>query len=162
MNVALQQKENLQGVIREALLRAQSRGELSLPEIPEIGLEIPRDTSHGDFASNIALVTAKKAKKSPRDVAAIIVGNMEAEGFIEDVQIAGPGFINFFLSNEWLYEILKVIEAQGLAYGNCSHGQGEKILLEFVSANPVGPLNVVNARAAAVGDTLARLFRAVG
>jgi arginyl-tRNA synthetase len=162
MNVALQQKEKLQGVIREALLRAQSRGELSLPEIPEIGLEIPRDTSHGDFASNIALVTAKKAKKSPRDVAAIIVGNMEAEGFIEDVQIAGPGFINFFLSNEWLYEILKAIEAQGLAYGNCSHGQGEKILLEFVSANPVGPLNVVNARAAAVGDTLARLFRAVG
>ena len=96
MNVAQQQKERLQGVIKEALRSAQSRGELTLPEIPEIGLEVPRDTSHGDFASNIALVTAKTAKKSPRDVAAIIVANMETKGFINEVQIAGPGFINFF------------------------------------------------------------------
>lgn len=162
MTVVAQQKEQLRQVIREAIEAAQASGELILTNLPEIGLEVPRETGHGDFASNIALVTAKDAKKPPREVAQIIVGHLTKEGFIEKVEIAGPGFINFFLSNEWLYNTLRVIEAQGLKYGDSQYGQGEKILLEFVSANPVGPMNVVNARAAAVGDTLARLFRAVG
>lgn len=162
MTVVEQQKEQLRQVIREAIEAAQASGELILTNLPEIGLEVPRETGHGDFASNIALVTAKNAKKPPREVAQIIVGHLTKEGFIEKVEIAGPGFINFFLSNEWLYNTLRVIEAKGLKYGDSQYGQGEKILLEFVSANPVGPMNVVNARAAAVGDTLARLFRAVG
>lgn len=162
MTVVAQQKEQLRQVIREAIVAAQASGELALTDLPEIGLEVPRETDHGDFASNVALVTAKAAKKPPREVAQIIVGHLTQEGFIEKVEIAGPGFINFFLSNEWLYNTLRVIEAQGLDYGNSKHGEGQKILLEFVSANPVGPMNVVNARAAAVGDTLARLFRATG
>lgn len=162
MTVVAQQKDQLSQVIRVAIETARANGELQLATVPEIGLEVPRETGHGDFATNIALVTAKEAKKAPREIARIIVGHLSTESFIEKVEIAGPGFINFFLSNEWLYNTLRMIEKEGLEYGNSNYGQGEKILLEFVSANPVGPMNVVNARAAAVGDTLARLFRTAG
>nr|NLJ03182.1 arginine--tRNA ligase [Bacillota bacterium] len=162
MSVVAKQKEQLCSAIEAALKAAMASGDLELADIPEIGLEVPRDTSHGDFASNIALVTAKAAKKAPREVAQIIVRHLPAGGYIREVEVAGPGFINFFLSNQWLYDTIRAIEKEGLSYGNSDHGAGEKILLEFVSANPVGPMNVVNARAAAVGDTLARLFRAAG
>lgn len=162
MSVMIKQKEELASAIKAAIEAAVSSGQLAVAEIPEIGLEVPREKSHGDFASNIALVMAKAAKKAPRDVAQIIVENLPEGKMIRTVEIAGPGFINFFLSNDWLYDTLKVIEKQRLEYGNSQHGAGEKVLLEFVSANPVGPMNVVNARAAAVGDTLARLLRAVG
>ncbi len=162
MSVVSQQKEQLRSAIQAAIEAAQAGGELELASVPEIGLEAPRDTGHGDFASNIALVTAKVAKKSPREVAQIIAKNLPPGGFIRDVEVAGPGFINFFLSHDWLFDTIRSIEEQGQAYGDSRHGVGERILLEFVSANPVGPMNVVNARAAAVGDTLARLFRAAG
>lgn len=162
MSVVIEQKEQLRSVIQAAIEAAQANGKLDLAAIPEIGLEVPRDTGHGDFASNIALVTAKAAKKAPRDVAQIIVDHLSQGEFIREVEIAGPGFINFFLSNDWLYNTLRSIEAQGETYGNSNCGGGEKVLLEFVSANPVGPMNVVNARAAAVGDTLARMLKAVG
>lgn len=162
MSVVSRQKEQLRSAIQAAIDAAQASGELELATVPEIGLEVPRDTGHGDFASNIALVTAKLAKKSPRDVAEIIVKHLPSGGVVRDVEVAGPGFINFFLSYDWLFDTVRVIEEQGQAYGNSEYGAGEKILLEFVSANPVGPMNVVNARAAAVGDTLARLFRSVG
>jgi len=162
MSVVAKQREQLRSAIQAAIGSAQASGELELSSVPEIGLEVPRDAGHGDFASNIALVTAKMAKKSPRDVAKIIVGHLTLGEFIHDVEVAGPGFINFFLSHDWLYDTIRVIEREGDSYGDSQHGSGEKILLEFVSANPVGPMNVVNARAAAVGDTLARLFRAAG
>ncbi|NMB19288.1 MAG: arginine--tRNA ligase [Firmicutes bacterium] len=162
MSVVSKQKEQLRSAIQAAIEAAQAGGELELASVPEIGLEVPRDTDHGDFASNIALVTAKLARKAPREVAQIIVSHLPAGSFIRDVEVAGPGFINFFLSDDWLFETIRAIEKQGQTYGDSTHGAGEKILLEFVSANPVGPMNVVNARAAAVGDTLARLFRAAG
>lgn len=162
MSVVIEQKEQLRSVIHRAIEAAQAQGQLELASVPEIGLEVPRDTGHGDFASNIALVAAKAAKKSPREVAQIILENLAQGDFIREVEIAGPGFINFFLSNDWLYNTLRAVEAQGEEFGNSRSGKGEKILLEFVSANPVGPMNVVNARAAAVGDTLARMFKAVG
>lgn len=162
MSVVSRQKEQLRSAIQAAIDAAQASGELELATVPEIGLEVPRDTGHGDFASTIALVTAKVAKKSPRDVAEIIVKHLPSGGVVREVEVAGPGFINFFLSYDWLFDTVRVIEEQGHEYGNSEYGAGEKILLEFVSANPVGPMNVVNARAAAVGDTLARLFRAVG
>ncbi len=162
MSVVSKQKEQLRSAVQVAIQAAQASGQLQLSSVPDIGLEVPRDTGHGDFASNIALVTAKLARKAPREVAEIIVGHLSLGGFIRDVEVAGPGFINFFLSYEWLFETIRAIEDQGLAYGDSHYGSGEKILLEFVSANPVGPMNVVNARAAAVGDTLARLFRSAG
>ena len=162
MSVVSKQKEQLRSAIQAAIEAAQASGELEFATVPEIGLEVPRDSGHGDFASNIALVAAKMARKAPRDVAQIIVGHLSLGGFIRDVEVAGPGFINFFLSYDWLFDTIRVIEDEGQAYGDSRHGEGENILLEFVSANPVGPMNVVNARAAAVGDTLARLFRVAG
>lgn len=162
MSVVSRQREQLRSAILVAIQEAQASGELELASVPDIGLEVPRDAGHGDFASNIALVTAKLAKKAPRAVAEIIVGHLSTGGFIREVEVAGPGFINFFLSHDWLFDTLRAIEKQGLAYGDSQYGAGEKILLEFVSANPVGPMNVVNARAAAVGDTLARLLRSAG
>ena len=162
MSVVLKQKEQLRSAIQAAIEAAQASDELELASVPDIGLEVPRDSGHGDFASNIALVAAKVARKAPRDVAQIIAGHLPLGGFIRDVEVAGPGFINFFLSYDWLFDTIRTIEKEGQAYGDSTQGAGEKILLEFVSANPVGPMNVVNARAAAVGDTLARLFRAAG
>lgn len=162
MSVVLKQKEQLRSAIQAAIEAAQASDELELASVPDIGLEVPRDSGHGDFASNIALVAAKMARKAPRDVAQIIAGHLPLGGFIRDVEVAGPGFINFFLSYDWLFDTIRTIEKEGQAYGDSTQGAGEKILLEFVSANPVGPMNVVNARAAAVGDTLARLFRAAG
>lgn len=155
-------KEQLEDLVKKALKSAQAAGELELAEFPEIELEIPRDSQHGDFACNIALVVAPRLKKSPREVASILVEHLPLGDLLREVQVAGPGFINFFLSREWFYGLVKTILSQGLAYGDSSYGRGERVLLEFVSANPVGPINVVNARAAAVGDTLARLLQAVG
>ena len=162
MDIASAQREKLHRLIREAVDKAAASGELTFTEIPEFVLETPKDPNHGDFASNVALVSAKAARKSPLEVASILVKYIPVGGFITKVEVAGPGFINFFLSQEWLGDILRAVELQGENYGASNYGQGERVLLEFVSANPVGPLNVVNARAAAVGDTLARLLRACG
>ncbi len=161
MSTLVAQKE-LAGLIEKALRQAIDKEELVVEKLPEIQLEIPRDKEHGDFASNIALVLARPAKQRPRDIANLIVENITKDQLIDRIEIAGPGFINFYLTNQWLYRVLTKIETEQLTYGATDFGQGEKILLEFVSANPVGPMNVVNARAAAIGDTLARLFSAVG
>lgn len=162
MDIAFAQRVKLHDLIRKAIDKAVESGDLTFTEIPEFVLETPKDPNHGDFASNVALVSAKAAGKPPRQVAETLVKYIPVGGLINKVEVAGPGFINFFLSREWLGDILRAVEQQGENYGASNHGQGEKVLLEFVSANPVGPLNVVNARAAAVGDTLARLMRASG
>lgn len=162
MSLVTKQKEKLAELIKEALINAKSSGELSFEEIPEIELEIPREKQHGDFASNIALTMARFVKKPPRVAAEIIVSHINDREFLEKVEVAGPGFINFYLGNNWLYDVLKTIQNQGNQYGNSDLFRGKKLLLEFVSANPVGPMNVVNARAAAIGDTLARIFKAAG
>ncbi len=161
MTVIIRQKKHLQAAVNQALQTALASGELKLDSVPEVVLETPRDSDHGDFASNIALVTAREAKKPPRQVAEIIARHIDSPE-ISRVEVAGPGFINFFMKSDWLHAVLADIEKQGENYGNSTYGKGEKILLEFVSANPVGPMNVVNARAAAVGDTLARILRTAG
>ena len=98
----------------------------------------------------------------PRDIADKIAAVVCAHPSVEKVEVAGPGFINFFFTKEWVYQVLEAVESQGVNYGSADYGKNERLLLEFVSANPVGPMNVVNARAAAVGDTLARILAAVG
>ena len=133
------------GLARSGILEVL--GDFSDRDIP---VEYTREKAHGDFATPIALILAGKVKKKPRDVAETIVGNMDIEKdktrYIQHVEIAGPGFINFFLGREWLEDVLKVILKSGAQYGRADMGHGRKILLEFVSANPTGPLNVVNAR----------------
>lgn len=162
MSVLATQKQELAALIRSALEQLIALNELPQITLPEIGLEIPKDKAHGDLASNIALVLAKPAGMKPREIAEKIAAIVKTHQSIEKVEVAGPGFINFFLAKQWIHQVLQAVETQGLNYGSANYGKGERLLLEFVSANPVGPMNVVNARAAAVGDTLARLFAAVG
>lgn len=163
MSILAVQKEKLIGLIHTALDQIIANGDLTIPKIPEINLEVPRDKAHGDFASNISLVLAKPAKQKPRDIAYLIVESLKDNEFIAKTEVAGPGFINFFLTEQWLYDTLRIIEQQDLDYGgDLTTGNNHRVLLEFVSANPVGPMNVVNARAAVIGDTLARLLTAVG
>jgi arginyl-tRNA synthetase len=155
-------RESLKDALRQAAEAARAGAALSFESLPEIGLEVPKEKSHGNFASNLALVLAKAARQPPRDTAAILVEHLPDNPYLERVEVAGPGFINFHLNRNWLLEVLESILAQGPEYGNSSDLAGVKIQLEFVSANPVGPMNVVNARAAALGDTLAHLFNACG
>jgi arginyl-tRNA synthetase len=152
-------------IITAALQQAQADKKLpiSADEFPEITLERPREKAHGDWSTNIALTLAGKAKVPPRTVAQIIVDSLdEKHPYISKVEIAGPGFINFHLSNEWLYDVLRQIDEQRENFGHSITGAGQHIQVEFVSANPVGPMHVGHGRWAVVGDTLANVLVANG
>jgi len=133
-----------------------------LPALEDIAWEVPREETHGDYATNSALALARVAKQSPRKIADAIRANFPPSPMVVKLEVAGPGFLNVFLSPVWCAEALKGILADGRAYGTSRMGEGTRMLLEFVSANPTGPLVIVNARAAAVGDALARILRAQG
>jgi arginyl-tRNA synthetase len=142
--------------VREALDRA------GLPAADEVSWEIPREPSHGDYATNVAMTLARQARKPPRQIAEAIARHLPATEMVERVEVAGPGFINVFLSPRWCALALQEILAAGPAHGTGEAEGGRRYLLEFVSANPTGPLVIANARAAAVGDALARILRAQG
>ncbi|MBI4733516.1 MAG: arginine--tRNA ligase [Rubrobacteridae bacterium] len=155
----------LTDIIVSALKRVQADAKISIDsmELPKITLERPREKAHGDWSTNIALALAGKAKMSPRNVAQIIVDSLDRNHpYIDKIEIAGPGFINFYLSNEWLYDVLRQIEKQGEKYGHSTIGAGQRVQIEFVSANPVGPMHIGHGRWAAVGDTLANVMTANG
>ncbi|MBE0446526.1 MAG: arginine--tRNA ligase [Actinobacteria bacterium] len=156
-------KEKLSLLVKEALEKAQLKGELPIEEIPEIAMEHPREKAHGDWATNIAMILAGEVKMPPRAVAQIIVMSLgDVRKYLSKIEIAGPGFINFYLSNEWLYEVLEVIRQEGEKFGHSQAGRGKRVLIEFVSANPVGPMHIGHGRWAAVGDTLANVLTASG
>ena len=141
-------------------VRKSSPGEKHLPAV---FLETPKQKEHGDYALNIAMVLASKLKKSPREIARSIIENIEdSEGVIKKVDIAGPGFINITLSESYWRDILTDIHEKGDLYGTGDVGDGEKVNIEFVSANPTGPLHVGHGRGAVVGDALARILDATG
>lgn len=150
-------KQSITALVRAALGAAAASGTLSAcAELPAFVVEIPADTSHGDFATNAAMVCARTFRCAPRKVAEAICQNLVLEGSgIERVEIAGPGFINFFLGRGWFSEVVHSVLAQGDAYGRTSFGSGEKVQVEFVSANPTGPMHMGNARGGAIGDCLA-------
>jgi arginyl-tRNA synthetase len=155
-------KDLLRDQLLEALAVLQGNG--SLPESVPTGFVIERTRSkeHGDFAANAALVLSKAARKKPRDLAQALVAALPASPSIAKVEIAGPGFINFFLSPEAYRAQVRDVLAQGATYGRNDTGGGRKVQIEFVSANPTGPLHVGHGRGAAVGDCLARLLEATG
>lgn len=156
-------KQTLTEILLQALEAAKSKGELTLSINPAIILEAPREKSHGDLATTLALTLAKSEGKPPRRIAEIVIRNIvDQSKFLEKTEIAGPGFINFFLNQNYWQETLFDIEKQGSRYGLPDIGRGEKVLLEFVSANPTGPLHVGHGRGAAVGDALANLLSAAG
>ncbi|MGE5484034.1 MAG: arginine--tRNA ligase [Ignavibacteriales bacterium] len=125
----------------------------------DVGLQRPARPEHGDLATNAALLLAKSLGRNPRQVAEAVAGRLDLGGsYVDRIEVAGPGFINFFLGRRWLEESLRSVLEQRDVYGRTETGRGRKVLLEFVSANPTGPIIVVQARAGAVGDTLANLF----
>src|SRR6266705_1908231 len=154
----------MQNSITELLTRSlrEALDKAGLPASDDIAWEVPREESHGDYATNSALALARAAKKAPRQIAEAIKANFPPTLMVMKVEVAGPGFLNVFLSPHWCADALRGILADGPAYGTSQAGQGKRMLLEFVSANPTGPLVIVNARAAAVGDALARILRAQG
>jgi arginyl-tRNA synthetase len=156
-------KQTVTEILLQALSRAKEKGELKLEKLPAVTLETPKDKNHGDLSATYALALSKIEGKPPRKIAEIIIGNIQdEEGLIEKTEIAGPGFINFFLKQDRWKKTLFEIDSDGPAYGLLNIGKGEKVLVEFVSANPTGPLHVGHGRGAAVGDSLANLLTAVG
>ena len=163
MNLVEQVTEQVRKEIEQGILKAKADGRFDFAEMPAFIVEVPKDKSHGDFATNAAMLLTKQAKMKPRDIAQAIVDSLNKESkLIEKVEIAGPGFINFYLSQNWLYDILPVVEAQDTAYGSVDIGKGGKVQVEFVSANPTGLLHMGNARGGALGDSLANLLKMAG
>ena len=156
-------KSSIHALLTKALENLVSKGVLeSVPAEETIQVERTRDPSHGDFASNCAMMLCKSAGMKPRDLAQQIIDSLPGSHLIQEVSIAGPGFINFrFSSSAWHTEIRRVLE-EGVSYGTSHLGKGEQVLVEFVSANPTGPLHVGHGRHAAYGASLANLLEAVG
>ncbi|MNW43881.1 Arginine--tRNA ligase [compost metagenome] len=156
--------EQMNQALKEAILDAiVSAGLAQREEIPAIVLEVPKDKAHGDFATNAAMQLSRIAKKNPRQIAEEILGKLDhGQAGIEKAEIAGPGFINFTLSKSYLYPILLQVYREGENYGRTGLGNGEKVQVEFVSANPTGSLHLGHARGAAVGDALCNVLDFAG
>ncbi len=149
-------KEDLKTALRE-VITAEDHD----VDIPGVDVEVPREKSHGDYATNIALVMAGILKCSPRQIAESIMKHFSCE-LVKDYNIAGPGFINFTLNKKWLYKTLDLIMSRGKEYGKINAGGGQRVQVEFVSANPTGPLHVGHSRGAVVGDVLAGVLSTAG
>ena len=154
-------QETLAQKIREAATAASTELGLDGAEVPEPELTRPKVKEHGDWATNVALVLASRAGTSPRKVAEAIAARLDAVGVIRRVEVAGPGFINLFLDNRWLHDVLREILERGAGYGR-GERKGRRVQVEYVSANPTGPLHVGTARNAAIGDSLANVLDAAG
>jgi arginyl-tRNA synthetase len=155
-------KEQLSRLIQDALDSLVQEGRLAADIEPRVQIDRTRDKSHGDLTSNIAMTLARAAGKNPRELAAMICESLPAAPFIARTEIAGPGFINFFLSDSSSQAVVREILLQGEGFGRSDTGRGRKVQVEFVSANPTGPLHVGHGRGAAVGDSLCRLLAATG
>lgn len=152
-------KKRLRTLLTSTLQNCFEKGLLEPVTVPDFVIEVPKISEHGHFATNLAMVLAPKQKRSPREIASIILENLNnEEGLLENVEIAGPGFINFRINaNKWREILSEVIKA-GEEYGRNNLGAGKKVLVEFVSANPTGPLHLGHGRGAALGDTLCRVL----
>lgn len=161
MSIAKKLKEQIKDSIVNALDKAREEGMIQFSELPDFILEVPRDKTHGDFATNIAMLLTKQAKQPPRKIAEVLVDYFSFV-FVDKIEVAGPGFINFYLNPAWLDDVIPEVIAQDEKYGHSNVGQGKKVQVEFVSANPTGLLHMGNARGGALGDSIASLLEAVG
>ena len=161
--IVKQAEQQLKDAIINAVKTAQDNGQLPDAELPQFIIEKPSDKKNGDFSSNIVMAGARAFHTAPRAIAQAIKDNIKFENdLIKNVEIAGPGFINFFFSDSYYSEILKDIVESGESYGRSNYGEGKRILVEFVSANPTGPMHIGNARGGAIGDCLASVLDAAG
>lgn len=155
-------KNTIETLLEHAFLACQKEGLFPQDIKPNIIVEHTRDNTHGDFASNMAMMLAKPAKMAPRQIAEHLVAHMPDNNNVEKVEIAGPGFINFFLNANAQTDVVKTILEQQNTFGHCDAGQSQRVFLEFVSANPTGPLHVGHGRGAAFGASLANLLNVAG
>lgn len=156
-------RKNIREAVEEAFRQSVNEG--LLPDVPlseSHQVAFSKTESHGDFASNLALIIASQAKKKPREVASYLAKMLESNPLFDKIEVAGPGFLNFFVSISWWQENLRSIWEAGDSYGQSQVGHGRSVQVEFVSANPTGPLHIGHGRGAAVGDSLARLLKAAG
>ncbi len=156
-------REKVAGALHDALQQAKQKGLLAIEPFPVVSLDLPKRPEWGDLATTVAMTLASVEKRPPYDVARIILDNLSTHTAIFDrVEIARPGFLNMTIKRDLWLEVLSEIAAQGEAYGRCDLGQGRRVLVEYVSANPTGPLHVGHGRGAAVGQALSNLLRAAG
>ena len=155
--------EQLREVIIDALGVLVAEQAVPAVPIPDFAIEIPADKSHGDFAANTAMVCAKAFRLPPRKIAELITEKAELSGtMFERAEVAGPGFMNFFLGRKWFSEVVENVLTEGDNYGKTETGAGKRVLVEFVSANPTGPMHIGNARGGAIGDCLASVLQWAG
>ena len=156
-------KDQVAALTQQAYEKAAQAGQLPGGLEVKGSVEIPKDVSHGDYASSFAMAGAKAMHMAPRAIAQIICDNLELEGsFFQKAEIAGPGFLNFTLGPKWYGQIMADVEVEGERYGQSDVGHGEKVMVEFVSANPTGPMHMGNARGGVLGDTLANVLSLAG
>lgn len=164
MAKAVKTAENqLRQAVLDALGQAVAAGELPAEPIPAFGIEVPADRAHGDLAANVAMVSARALHRAPRQIAEAILAHLSLEGtYLERAEVAGPGFLNFFLSPAFYAAVVGEVLEAGDQYGRSDFGGGKKVMVEFVSANPTGPMHMGNARGGALGDCLASVLDAAG
>ncbi|MFQ5443353.1 MAG: arginine--tRNA ligase, partial [Nitrospinales bacterium] len=156
-------KKKVRSIIDQALKKARDSGELQLADMPDIVVEQPKDEKLGDFATTIAMNLARSERKPPREIAAILCGHLQnGAGLVESVQTAGPGFINIKMSPSFFQDQFLQAVKLGDDFGKSEIGKDQKVHLEFVSANPTGPLHVGHGRGAAVGHTLSQILKRAG
>ncbi|MDP3008689.1 MAG: arginine--tRNA ligase [Methylococcales bacterium] len=155
-------KQTIETLILQAVDTLKANGDLDINTLPAVTIERSRDAQHGDFATNLALILAKAAKTNPRQLAEKILAALPAHNAVTKVELAGPGFINFFINPAAQYAIINTIHEQGRDFGLSTVGSGKKVQVEFVSANPTGPLHVGHGRGAAYGSVVADLLQAAG
>ena len=162
-NAVNEAKEQVKEMIMGALGRMVAEGKVPAEPIPAFQVTVPADVSHGDFSANAALVSAKAFRSNPRAIAQMIADSIEFAGTaFEKVEVAGPGFLNFFVGADWFSGVVRHINDLGADYGRTDLGAGRRVLVEFVSANPTGPMHIGNARGGAIGDSLSSLLQEAG
>lgn len=160
---AINAVDSLKTAVKAAVQKAIDNGELCNAAMPDFVIEVPADKKNGDFATNAAMAGARVFRTAPAKIAAAIINNLDlSKTYIDRCEVAGPGFINFFLSPKYYADVLKEIAAEGENYGRSEFGKGEKVMVEFVSANPTGPMHMGNARGGALGDCLAAVLDKAG
>ena len=156
-------KGQFNDMILNAMGNAVAAGELTNEPVPAFTIQIPADKTHGDFATNAAMVSARAFHLAPRKIAEILCSHLVLDGtYFERFEIAGAGFINFFLSRRWFADIVSNVNEEKEQYGRSNYGQGRKVMVEFVSANPTGPMHIGNARGGVIGDSLAAVLDRAG
>ena len=156
-------EEQLRQMLSDAVNSAVKAGELPNESLPEYHIEVPADRKNGDLSANIAMVSARAFRSAPRKIADTIAAHICTDGtYFSSVEVAGPGFMNFFLSPAYYGDVVNEVIAKGADYGRADYGKGQKVMVEYVSANPTGPMHMGNARGGALGDCLASVLDAAG